>query len=424
MLIGGAAMTLIGLAVLLVEAKRASPTDRARGEKGWVATLRRCALPGAFLLGLSTFQAEFDFGVPQFRFVFEPMMVMLAAGASLVAARIWLGRGAAIAAAVFFLVVRGVIALLVGPVLGEPTPYFPLYLVEAVLVELVALRVSVRRPLAFGAVAGVAVGTIGLAAEWGWSHVFMPLPWPAELFPEGALAGFAVAVAGALIGAWIGARLSSDEISAPRRPLRVAAVASAVVLAALTGWALVKPAEPGLTATVVLEEVAPAPERTVNATVTLSPPDAAEDAEWFTNTSWQGGGFVLDRLERVREGVYRSTEPIPVHGTWKSMLRLHSGNSLMAAPVYLPKDEAIPVEGVPAEPSFTRAFRTDHEVLQREQKTAAPGLWAAAYGAVLGITLIFLVLLAWGVHRVSTRGPQPPARHEQGEPLAPAMSAG
>jgi hypothetical protein len=323
---------------------------------------------------------------------------------------------------VFFLVIRGVIALIVGPVLGEPTPYFPLYLVAAVLVELVALRVSTRRPLAFGAVAGLLVGTVGLAAEWGWSHVFMPLPWPAELFPEGALAGFAVAIAGSLIGAWIGARLCSDELDAPRRPLRVAAVASAVVLAALTGWALLKPAEAGITATVVLEEVTPAPERTVNATVTLSPPDAADDAEWFTSTSWQGGGFVLDRLERVREGVYRTTEPIPVYGTWKTMLRLHSGNSLMGAPVYLPKDEAIPVDGVPAEPSFTRAFKTDHELLQREQKTAAPGLWAAAYGAVLGITLTFLLLLVWGIHRVSTRAPEPPARDEQRGPRAASLA--
>ena len=70
---------------------------------------------------------------------------MLAAGVALVAARIWLGRGAALGAALFFLAMRGLMALLVGPVLGEPTPHFPLYLVEALLVELVALRV--RRPL-------------------------------------------------------------------------------------------------------------------------------------------------------------------------------------------------------------------------------------------------------------------------------------
>ncbi|MEA2449499.1 MAG: hypothetical protein QOG63_1431 [Thermoleophilaceae bacterium] len=416
MLIGGAAMTLIGLAVLLVEASRAAPTRRARGEKTWVAALRRVALPGAFLLGLSTFQGEFDFGVPQFRLVFAPMLVMLAAGASLVAARIWLGRGAAIGAALFFLAVRGVVALLVGPLLGEPTPHFPLYIVEAVLVELVALRVSTRRPLAFAAVAGAAVGTIGLAAEWGWSHVFMPLPWPSELLPEGALAGLATALAGAFVGAWIGTRLSADQLpDAPRRPLRLAAVGSAVVLAALTGWALVTPSDRGIAASVALT---PAAGGSANATVTLSPPGAADRAEWFTNTSWQGGGLVVDRLRRVREGVYRTTEPIPIHGDWKSMLRLHSGSSLLGLPVYLPADPAIPVKGVPAEPRFTRAFQSDHKLLQREQKTASPALRVIAYGAVLALTLAFLVLLAWGVHRLASASERP----ARGTPARPRPS--
>jgi hypothetical protein len=418
MLIGGAAMTLIGLAVLLVEAKRAEPTERARGEKRWVEMLRRIALPGAFLLGLSTFQAEFDFGVPQFRFVFEPMMVMLAAGASLVAARIWLGRGAAIGAALFFLVVRGVVALIVGPVLGEPTPYFPLYLVEALLVEAVALRVPTRRPVVFGAVAGVLVGTVGLAAEWGWSHVFMPIPWPSELLPEGALAGFAVAIAGALIGAWIGARLSSDELGRPAGRLRAAAVASAVVLAGLTGWALMKPALEGVKGTVELTDVESGAERTVDATVTLSPRDAADGAEWLTITSWQGGGFLVDRLEREAPGVYRSTEPIPVHGTWKSMVRLHRGDSLMGMPIYLPEDKAIPVGGEPAESGVTRPFKTDHELLQREQQSAAPALWAVAYAAVIGIALAFLALLAWGVHRVAVGRDGPPAQPPASPPPA------
>ena len=105
MLIGGASMTLIGLAVLLVEGGRANAHGgRAEGGNSLARWLRNVALTGAFLLGLSTFQAEFDFGVPQFRFVFAPMLVMLAAGVSLVAARVWLGRGAAIGAALFFLV--------------------------------------------------------------------------------------------------------------------------------------------------------------------------------------------------------------------------------------------------------------------------------------------------------------------------------
>src|SRR4051812_831823 len=203
MLIGGAAMTLVGLAVLLVEARRATAADGGRGELGWVGWMRRVSLPRAFLPGLSAFQGEFDFGVPQFRLVFHPMLMMLAAGVSFVAARVWLGRGSALGAAVFFLALRGIIALLVGPVLGQPVPHFPLYLAEAALVELVALRIGPRRrPLAFALACGALMGTVGLAAEWGWTRLWFPLPWPAALFPEGFVLGLAMALAGSALGAW------------------------------------------------------------------------------------------------------------------------------------------------------------------------------------------------------------------------------
>ena len=432
MLIGGAAMTLVGLAVLMIESRRATgggARQASAGEPGWVSQANRVALPGAFLLGLSTFQAEFDFGVPQFRFVFAPMLIMLAAGAALVAARIWLGRGAALGAVLFFLAIRGVMALIVGPVLGEPTPHFPLYLVEALLVELVAWKlVSARKPVQFGLVSGVAIGTVGLAAEWSWSHLFMPLPWPSELLPEALLMAIPMAVAGSLIGAWIGARLAADEL--PRtKPLRTAAVLGAVVVAGLVGLALLKPADSGVRAQVALQEVSGDQSgRHVNATVTLDPRDAADDAEWLTSTSWQGGGLVVDRLKRVGPGVYRTTEPIPVFGTWKTMIRLHNGSSLTAIPVYLPEDKAIPVKGVPAASNFTREFVADHKLLQREQKAAAPWLWGAGYAVVLGIALGFLVLLAWGVHRAATaaesdvkpRTPRKKTRQLRDQSLTPA----
>ena len=45
---------------------------------------------------MSVFQIEFDFGVMQFRQVFEPMLIAAAASLALVGARIMLGRGAAI----------------------------------------------------------------------------------------------------------------------------------------------------------------------------------------------------------------------------------------------------------------------------------------------------------------------------------------
>ena len=57
----------------------------------------------------------------------------------LVAARMMLGRGAAIVAAVFAIGLRGAVALVVGPILGAPINWFALYLGAAVVVELVAL---------------------------------------------------------------------------------------------------------------------------------------------------------------------------------------------------------------------------------------------------------------------------------------------
>ena len=83
--------------------------------------------------------------MPQFQLVLEPIMLAFAAGVALVAARIWIGAGGgALGAAVFFVVVRGALALIVGDVFGETTPHLPLYLAEALCVEGVALVISPR----------------------------------------------------------------------------------------------------------------------------------------------------------------------------------------------------------------------------------------------------------------------------------------
>ena len=404
MLIGGASMTLVGIAVLIVEAQRRNEaTGRAGREVSWVRGLRVVALTGGFMLGLSTFQAEFDFGVPQFRFVFQPVLIMIAAGVGLVTARAWGGPGGALGAVAFFLLVRGVLSVSVGPVFGETTPHMPLYIGEALVVEAVALAIGTHRSLRFAAWSGVGIGTIGLASEWGWSHLWMPLPWPSELLPEAALLGFAAAVAGALIGGWIAHRLRVEP--SPSDPaLRRAALAGAAVIALVVGYALNKPADEGLRAQVALTEVEPGAERTVSAVVALDPPDAADGAEWLTLTAWQGDGLIVDRLERIGPGRYRSNEPIPVHGNWKSLIRLHRGDSLTAVPVFLPRDEAIPAKEVPAAREFTRTFVADHEILQREQKPAASWLTAVAYATVVAIALGLLALLAWGLHRLASAG--------------------
>jgi hypothetical protein len=427
MLIGGAAMTLIGIGVLTVEGMRATSGSWEDGEARPMALARAVALTGGLLIGLSTFQAEFDFGVPQFRFVFQPVLLMLSAGIGLVAARLYAGRGAALGAVAFFLFARGVLALLIGPVLGETTPHMPLYVAEALVVELVALRIPAERPLAFGAWSGLGIGTVGLAAEWGWSQVWMPLPWPVELLPEAAVLGFATALAAAMLGAWIGARLS--VASGRRRPgLRLAACVGGAVIAAITAFALHTPAEEGVRAQVSLREIGlpdrdldgggvgprAAGERQVSATVRLDPPGAAEGAEWFDITAWQGGGLHLDPLERVAPGVYRTSEPLPVGGSWKAMIRLHDGRSLTALPIFLPRDAAIPAPEVPAKASFERAFVDETQLLQREKTGGSSGLTALAYATVGGIALSLLALLAWGLHRLAF----PPRPGLRGRPQA------
>jgi hypothetical protein len=401
MLIGGASMTLVGIATLQTEGSRAVAAAGGQiKELWWIRKARLIALTGGLLLGMSTFQAEFDFGVGQFRLVFQPMLIMLAAGVVLVAARIWLGAGAAFGAALFFIAVRGLLALLVGPVFGETLPHFPLYLAEAAAVELIALAIPSRRALLFGAAAGLGIGTVGLAAEWGWTQVWMPLPWTEALLPETLVLGVGMAIAGSLLGAWIGVHLSADTL--PRTPrLRGAAVVAAAAIAVMTVYSLYTPEREGVSATVAVRDVESGPKRTVAATLKLDPPDAANDAAWFTATAWQGDGFVVNRLERVREGVYRTTEPIPVHDDWKAMFRLHYDNVVDAIPLYLPRDEAIPAPEVPVRASYTSEFRPDSVILQREQKASSGLLTALAYAVVAGIALSLLALLAWGLHRLA-----------------------
>jgi len=401
MLIGGAAMTLVGIAVLTVEGLRSNASAETPVEELLHTKMARAvALTGGLMLGLSTFQAEFDFGVPQFQLIFQPMLLMLAAGVGLVLARVYAGPGAALGAAGFFILLRGGLALLVGPALGQTMPHFPLYVAEAVVVEAVALFISTQRPLRFGLASGIGIGTVGLAAEWAWSHLWMPLPWPESAFPEAAVVGLAAAIAGSTIGAWIGTHLS--PIPLERSPqLRRAAVCSAAVLAALVAYGLYTPTQEGVSAQVALKDVGGPAGREVEATVRLDPPGAAADAEWFDVTAWQGGGLVVAPLERTAPGVYRSTEPIPVHGNWKAMIRLHDESSLTALPIYLPRDEAIPVGEVPAPAQFTRAFEDEHQLLQREAKGGPAFLVALAYSTVAGIALSLLALLAWALHRLA-----------------------
>ncbi|HEY2636757.1 MAG TPA: hypothetical protein VGI54_05155, partial [Solirubrobacteraceae bacterium] len=122
MMLTGAAFTLVGILVLLAEGRRHRADSGAAREPrpgflpGWlVATRTRLILAaGGLLVGLSIYQGEFDYGVPQYRMLFHPALIALAAAGALVAARLLAGRGAALAAALFFIVLRGGLTLLVS----------------------------------------------------------------------------------------------------------------------------------------------------------------------------------------------------------------------------------------------------------------------------------------------------------------------
>ena len=103
-------------------------------------------------------------------------------------------------------------------------------------------------------------------------------------------------------------------------------------------------------------------------------------------------------------GSYATTEPIPVYGDWKSLVRLQRGDQILGTPIYLPNDPAIPVKGVPAKSHFTRPLGSDHKILQREAKNASGLLPILAYSGVLLIALGLCALMAWGLVRLANDG--------------------
>ncbi|GAA2777771.1 hypothetical protein [Saccharopolyspora taberi] len=403
MLIGGAGLSLVALALMEREAK---PANRTSGASGY---FRRGLMMGGLLVGLSVFQAEWDFGVTQFRQVHQALLVAVAAGAALVAARLWMGRGGALVAVGFYVLLRGGVSLFVGPIIGELNAAIPLYVVEALCVELAALFL-VRRPLAMGAVSGVLIGTAGFAGEYAWTQVAFKLPWTPDVVAEGVLMGVAGGVGGGVLGALLVLALRGEL---PRA--RKALFTGALVLVALgVTNGLVGTAPAGVRATVALEDVR---DGTAQAVVRFDPPEIAADPAWVAVTGWQGGGLHVDHLRKQPDGSYWTTEPMPLHGNWKTLIRLHDGRAMLAVPIYMPADAALGLpELAPAE-QFTREGQPEWQVLQRETKQdVPPWLWVSASLVVLACSVSLLVGLGWGAQRVNrlVSGEQPPRRAGHG----------
>ena len=435
MLIGGAALSVLGAWALHAEGDEVRRAAN-RPLLTWTR-FREIILAGAFLVALSTFQAEFDFGVPQFALELQPALIMLAAGIGLVTARIRFGPGGAAAALLGYIGIRGTLTLLIGPLFGEITPHFPPYVVEAAVVEAVALlylrglhpvgghknrRRIDERPITFGALAGLGIGTIGLAAEWLWSHVWVVNPWPSSLFPEAAITGLIAAIAGGLIGGYVGRCLTPAVPRRERIPRAVLPVAAVAAVGVIAFWIPVT-AGPGVRATLDLNVQNTPDGRVATGTVQLDPPDAANGAYWFNVTSWQGkdGPAHIDTLDEIGRGRYRITEPIHVDGTWKTTLRLHKGRELAGLPIFMPADPAIPVSQIPVQSQENRTFELDHQLLQREQKKGVAGwLTLAAYLGVGLISLALIFVVGWGLSRLESRGGGPPDESAEPAGVGPA----
>ena len=405
-MVGGASLSTLCLWIVVGEGRRA-PTYVEGNEPfpRFIDTV----LAGSFLIGASTLQAEFDFAVPQFRLLYQPVLLMVAAGIALVPARVRLGRGGALKAALVFIVIRGLLTLLVTPLMGRTLLHFPLYLGAALAVELAARFVSTDRQLTFGLAAGVGVGTLGLAGEWLWSHLWMPIAWPASMLGETIAVAVPAAIAAGVVGGFVSRALVAPD--APRQEVSAwVAVAAGVVVVAALAYPIPMTDVPGALAQVTLTDVTTGDEREVEATVRLSPPDLAENAEFINVTAWQGAlwrpgvNSFASPLAKVEPGVYRSTEPIPVHGEWKALIRVHKDRAMIAAPIFLPEDKAIPAEGVPAEATFEREFVLGQKLLLREAKEAPGWLTIVAYLLTLAVLAVWVGGVAWGVRHLRRTG--------------------
>ena len=198
----------------------------------------------------------------------------------------------------------------------------------------------VRRPLVFGAVAGVAIGTLGHLTEFGWTQLVQTLSWGSDIARRGHAHG--------------------DRRRRGRRPARRAAGRRACGAgcpappspgpcwsAAWSCWPPPSPTAcwppcPTTSTPRSGSRTSQADPRTANITVQLDPADFVDDPSWVQITSWQGDGpgrhaAGADRRGRLPDDASRCR----CTATWKTLLRIHDGRTLTAMPIYLPADEAI-----------------------------------------------------------------------------------
>jgi hypothetical protein len=436
-MIGGAVLTPIASRLLLAEAGPDAMLTRA-------GKILKRSLNGSMLVALSAFQLEFDVGVPQWPALYQPVIIALATGIALVAARVTLGRYGALLVAVNFLVIRGIFAILVGPVLGQVLPHIPLYLGIALSIE-VAWYVGERfrlNPVAKALLCGAAIGTVGLATEYGFSKVWSYHPWHTSLFP-----GIWVAVAMALLAALVGLAMGS-VLTYRKSPIRWQWL---LVIGLLMAGLLYIPYQRHtipMTATIHATAAGdpraatdrdglPAVLQDYNVSLDVSPADAPLGSDWFNLISWQGGTTHSTALVSDGNGHYHTAAPVPTGGTWKTIVFMAKRDVMMATPISMPADTAFGQAGtrVTDVDGKTVTMQPSQKILLAEQQGASQTV------KVIGYTFFFLMfgtvitLLGFAYTRVNRRmdmpygggpWPEPPeSGDKKREPkMRPARGAG
>jgi hypothetical protein len=389
MMIGSAMFSPIAIWLVLAEAGRridhAPPRDPRAGRIRDLRTRASVALSaGAVLVGLSAPQFEYDLAVSVWPQSAQVVLIALAAGVALPLARVALGRGGALVTVAVFVVLRSAMAVMTAGVWSLEVPRFPLYLAAAVAVEAAFLVTRGRSWHVRAYVAGAAVGTLGLAGEWLWMQVWGYHPWGAGLWPQ-VLLGTLAAVAIAPIGVAVGRVFAHRPVAIGGRAALVGALLAGVALAPT----LVRQTAE-VTATVASEVVATDDDgrSLIDVTVTLSPADAAVDADRFEVFQWQGGERTIRPLVATGQpGRYTIEDPAPIGGERKAMVLLTSGSRMGAVPIALPADPEIGASEVPLEPVREAAMVPQTDLFLREAVDGAPAWPGRIAGVVIALAI-------------------------------------
>lgn len=340
----------------------------------------------ATLIGLSAWQLEFDLGVPQWRQAFHPLLVVMAGGFALTAARAALGRGWAVFTMARFVVIRTLLLLLTASVWGLPQPRFVPYLGAAIAVELAFVLTRGRTPVQTALVAGVGVATLGLASAAWFTSVWSWNPWTAGL-AQSWLPIAATALGAAVLGMAFG-RVVSHRPSG----IRAGQVAAALAAVVIAGLSLVPRTTPQASVTIRTQL---AGQGLVHVEVEPHPAGAFDGAERLQVMAWQGGGLVVEPLRLVSPGRYRTTQPVPHGGRWKTMVRVAKGSDLGAIPLSMPADPEISALAVDLLPLQRTAFAAESTIMLREAHDGPTWPSIVGFGFVgLGVSAIIGLLLA------------------------------